>query len=110
MKTLLTSLGVAPPVSSPVKEARSITVAVLRTKSSADSNSTWELWALGGSLMVATLPSGRPVLKLKTDGRMRSLRDSRAGTNRCGLGCLRADRDGGRDFFRKRCNQDSAMR
>src|SRR5689334_6002214 len=63
MKTLLTSLSVAPPVSSPVNEACLITVSVARTKSSADSNSIWELWVLGGSLMVATLPSGLPVLK-----------------------------------------------
>src|SRR5262245_9343525 len=72
MKTLLTSLSVAPPVSSPVNEACLITVSVGRTKSSADSNSTWELWALGGSLMVATLPSGLPVLKVKADSWRRS--------------------------------------
>ena len=42
-----------------------ITVSVPRTKSSADSNSTCELWALAGSAMVAIWPSGMPVLKAK---------------------------------------------
>src|SRR5215831_13734689 len=100
MKTLLTSLGVAPPVSSPVKEARLITVSVLRTKSSADSNSTWELWALGGSLMVATLPSGRPVLKKKTDGCKRSSSSSQ--WRRAFNGWRLAGRDAGSRHRRRR--------
>src|SRR5438046_6262087 len=46
-----------------------------------------------------------------TAGRMRSLRDSRAGKKRAGLGCLRPDREIGRDFFFNiRLNQDSTMK
>src|SRR5262249_62084135 len=49
------------------------------TQAYAHSNSTWELWALAGSEMVATLPSGAPVLKAKDDGWRRTSSSSQRG-------------------------------